>query len=326
MEYLSFGITSSLALLFSEKPDVIYANTWPIFAQGLVCLVARLKKIPLVLSVQDIYPESLVCQGRIRENGWVFRILLAIDRVITRRCSSVIVISDRFTHSYSGLRGIPLEKIKVVPNWIDSQAVRLTPKEKYRQRSGISKEAFVLVYGGNIGMAADVETVIKALEYVKSEREIVLIVAGSGSNLQTCQILSGYLSNARVIFHTPWPIDETAEVLGAADVLVLPTHGNQSLVSVPSKMLSYLLSARPILATVSKESDIAEVIGKTGCGWVVPPDMPELLARKIEEVSKISEDQLIKLGQSGREFALQNLVSEICLPKVIEAILSAVKA
>jgi len=65
MENISFGMTSSIYLLFSKKPNVIYANTWPVFAMGLLVLIAKVRGIRVVQSVQDIYPESLISQGRI---------------------------------------------------------------------------------------------------------------------------------------------------------------------------------------------------------------------------------------------------------------------
>jgi len=87
-ENVSFGITSSLALLLGRKPSVIYANTWPIFAAAMIGTVARLRRIPLVISVQDIYPESLISQGR-RSSGIAARIVMAIDRRTVRSAAAV---------------------------------------------------------------------------------------------------------------------------------------------------------------------------------------------------------------------------------------------
>ena len=64
-ENLSFGLTSGWQVLWQKRPDVIYANTWPIFAAGILALIARWRHVPLVISVQDVYPESLIAQGRL---------------------------------------------------------------------------------------------------------------------------------------------------------------------------------------------------------------------------------------------------------------------
>ena len=79
-ENLSFGLTAGWQALTLERPDVIYANTWPIFSTGILVFVAWLRRVPVVMSVQDLYPESLIVQGRIRESGLVARVLRWIDR------------------------------------------------------------------------------------------------------------------------------------------------------------------------------------------------------------------------------------------------------
>ena len=73
-------------------------------------------------------------------------------------------------------------------------------------------------------------------------------------------------------------------ILGAADVLILPTRVRQSLVSVPSKLMSYMLAARPVIALALPQSDLAEVVERSGCGWIVEPDQPERLAALVSEV------------------------------------------
>ena len=106
-------------------------------------------------------------------------------------------------------------------------------------------------------------------------------------------------------------------VLGAADVLVLPTRGEQSLASVPSKLLAYMLAGRPIVAAALPGSDLSATIERSGCGWVVEPDRPESLAATLREVSGLGSDDLCRRGLAGREFALRNFTREACLPKVV---------
>ncbi len=120
------------------------------------------------------------------------------------------------------------------------------------------------------------------------------------------------------MFYSPYPIEDTTKVLETANVLVLPTRGSQSKVSVPSKLISYLLSSRPVIALALPDSDLAELVERSRCGWVIQPDRPELLAAKIKEVMSMSPEELANRGRYGREFALQHLTSQACLPRVIE--------
>ena len=323
LENFSFGMTSGLAVLMNPKPDVVYANTWPIFACGLTSLACKIRNVPIVFNVKDMYPESLVVQGQLKRGQLIYKLLLWIDKWIASQASALIVLSNFFAEGYIQLRLTPPSKVHVIPDWEDSSSMTVLSKDDYRQEANISRKAFVIVYGGNVGRAAGVETVIQALSTVNVKREIVFIVAGSGSQLAACQKLAAEVTNIRILFHSPWASEETSKVLAAADVLLLPTQGKQSLASVPSKLLSYLLAARPVLACVLPESDTAQVIEKAGCGWIVPPDNPNLISNKIEELTSLPKDLLEKMGAAGREFILQNFTSETCLPKMIEIIENA---
>jgi len=322
LENITFGLTGGWAALVSPRPDVIYANTWPIFATGILFLVSRLRNIPMVISIQDVYPESMVSQKQIRADGLLARWMRWADTFIARRCQAVIVISESFASLYRNERGVAPERLHVVPNWVDSKSVAPDDDRanEFRAKRDIPHGAFVLVYGGNVGAAAGVETVIESFRYLRDIGDVYLVVAGGGSSLETCQQLAEEVACPRILFHTPWPTDETSMVLRAADVLVLPTQHTQSLVSVPSKLISYMLAARSIIALALPQSDLASIIEQSGCGWAVEPDQPELLAAKIREVMAVEPVERVRRGRDGREFALRHLTREVCLPGVIHVL------
>src|SRR5262249_18523211 len=147
------------ALLLSARPDAVYSNTWPLLGSGLLALVAGLRRLPVVLSVQDVYPESLEVQGRIRAGGGAARLLRGLDGRIARSARRVVVISRRLSALYRETRGVAPEAVHVVANWSDG-AARAEDAEARRLRAslGIPADAFLLAYGGNIASAAGVET------------------------------------------------------------------------------------------------------------------------------------------------------------------------
>lgn len=323
LENLSFAISSGFALLILPKPDVIYSNTWPILATGIVRMVAGLRHIPLVINVQDLYPESLIIQGRLQKTSWLYRFMMRIDRWIAKSCAKLIVISEAFAKAYREERGLDAEKISVIPNWIDTDTVHVVERCVYRLKVGIPNEAFVIIYGGNVGVAAGVEGMVKACAGLRRQRETWLVVAGSGSQLAVCREEARDLKAVRVHFHSPWETEETAKVLAAADVLLLPTRGSQTLASVPSKLISYMLACRPVLAQALPGTDTARVVEEAGCGWVVSPDDPEALAAKIEEIRLLERSALDEMGARGREYALACFTKEANLPKVIQILKEA---
>lgn len=317
LENVTFGLSTALALCLLPKPDLIYANTWPIFAQGIICLVAFFRKIPLVLSIQDIYPEALLAQGRISEKHIFFRILRWLDRKVVGTTNALIVISKHFAELYIHDRQVPPARIHIIPNWIDPHSIQSVPPAQFRKRYGIPFDAFVFGYGGNIGVAAKLESILRAFTQLEQDR-VFLLIAGDGNCRASCESLARQLGLHNVIFHHPWLSIETSEVLASADVLLLPTQGDQSLVSVPSKMLTYLLAARPILAIARPESETAHIIANARAGWVVAPDDLAALGQKLKEIRLLSATSLMEMGLLGRAYAMQHFTSEVSLPKVIK--------
>jgi glycosyltransferase involved in cell wall biosynthesis len=238
----------------------------------------------------------------------------------------VIAISERFAKIYRDDRGVPAGRVFMVPNWGDERLI--VPDAgglELRAELRIPADAFLLVYGGNIGIAAGVEGVIEAWGRLPVASRPYLLIAGEGASLVACQALAMQIAPLQVRFYTPWPAEKTSAVYAAADVLVLPTRGAQSLASVPSKLISYMLAARPVLAQALPDSDLAHTIREAGCGWVVEPDRPEILADTIRQIMALPRDELRRLGQAGRDYALRHLTRSACLPKVIEVLESVGK-
>ena len=327
LENVSFGITAGTWLLFCQRPDVVYSNAWPIFATVIILAVAKLRGIPVVVSVQDVYPESLVAQGRTVRRGLVFRAIQAIDTWIANSAKALIVISEQFHEIYRTTRTVPGAKLHVVPNWGERDALHIDPSvvRQFREAKGIPQDAFVAVYAGNVGPASGAEGLVEAFGKVKYLRNTYLLIAGSGSNLESCIARARALGLDRVIFHSPWKHEETGAVLGLADVLLLPTVGNQSLASVPSKLVSYLLAGRPVLAMVLPESETARAISAAGAGWMLPPGEPEALAAAIRAIVDLPGDELRRRGSAGKAFANNHLCRESNLPKVIGVLESAAR-
>ena len=328
LENLGFAITCSARILFLPRPDVLYMNTWVIVCSGLVSAAAWLRSIPVAMSIQDVYPESLSQQQRISAQSLLFRILRALDRRIAHSAKALIVISDQFGETYRLDRGVPAERIHVLQNWGETSSVKVDARGAYalRQKYGIPDQTTLAVYAGNIGAAAGVETAIQAFEYLWNDDSICMLIAGVGSSLRACQeMVEERGLQDRIFFYTPWPKRDTGVVLGAADVLLLPTQGEQSLVSVPSKLISYMLSGRPVLAMVLRDSDTAKLITKAKAGWVIPPDDPVGTAAALKVIAATASEDVRAAGARGLDYALCNLTREANLPRMIQLLLETAK-
>lgn len=324
LENLGFAITCSVRVLLLPRPDVLYMNSWVIFCAGMVSAAAALRGIPVAMSIQDVYPESLSQQRRVGVHSLLFRVLRALDRRIAHSAKALIVISDQFRETYHVDRGVPAERIHVLQNWGESSSINLDARGAYglRQKYGIPDQTMLAVYAGNIGAAAGVETAIRAFEYLWNDENICLLIAGVGSSLAACQqMVEEKGLQDRIFFYTPWPKKDTGIVLGAADVLLLPTQGEQSLVSVPSKLISYMLSGRPVLAMVLGNSDTAKLIITAQAGWVIAPDDPVAAAAALKVIAASPSEDVRAAGARGLDYALCHLTREANLPRMIQLLL-----
>lgn len=184
---------------------------------------------------------------------------------------------------------------------------------------------FLFVFAGSVVPACGLDVVINAASKLKDDRAVKFIIAGSGSDLERCTEMAKQLDSKNVEFTGPFPEKQTLEILSMADVLVLPTQGDQSLVSMPSKLIAYMMSGRPILSVACPESDLANVICTSGCGWIAKPNDVKGLAELLRTILSLDRAELERMGRAGREYALTHFSTEACLPKLIDVIESARK-
>jgi colanic acid biosynthesis glycosyl transferase WcaI len=323
LENITFGLTSGWVTLTESRPDMIYSNSWPIFSTGLLSIIAYLRHIPLVLSIQDIYPESLFVQHRLKMDSWIGKILFKIDKFIALNASAIIVISKNFHEIYTLSRGIEAEKLHIIPNWSeDILGNQIIQVSSLRKKFNIPKSDFLIVFGGNIGKAAGLETVIEAMGLFPSDSIPYLLIAGEGSSLEECKSIAQRVGK-NIVFFSPWPIEATASTYLGADLLILPTYSEQSIASVPSKLIGYMLSGRPVLALAVENSEVESIIQYSGCGWVIVPSRPDLLMLKIQEIMQLPPIELENRGNAGREYALNHFARQRNVPKVIEVLETA---
>jgi colanic acid biosynthesis glycosyl transferase WcaI len=316
VENISFGLTAAIYLLFLPKVDIVYSNTWFIFASGLMSLTMRVRHIPYVIRVTDLYPESLVSQKRSKSGSLIYRFLREIDRWIADGASCVVVLTHYFKKTYIEDRKIQPDKIAIIPDWVDGDLGRVEKGKSItiRKKFGIEENSFLAAFGGNIGVAAGVDTLIKASALMP---DVCVLIAGEGSNLGDCRALASQIAPDNVSFFSPWPNEQTMAFYQTADVLVLPTQGKQSTASIPSKMIRYMLSGRPVVAASLPGTELECIVRQSQCGWVIPPDDPQALAQALLEARNVGVEERDRRGSCGREYALKNFVEEINLPNIV---------
>ena len=326
VENISFAVSSTSALMRLPKPDVVYMNTWAVFSQNLNSLYLKSQGVPLVCSVQDIYPESLIGKKMIGKKDLIANALLNLDIAHLRRCRYITTLSASMRELIIDTRKVDPQKVIFVSNWMDEKKFDndLPHYGEFRKKHGIAENTFVALFAGSITLSAGVGLFVKAAKLLKSKKEILILLVGDGSNREMIEgeISRNNLTNIRVIH--PLTPDQVPMVQAAADILLMSLSGEMAQNAAPSKQVAYMLSGRPIIASLSPEGDPARIIRDSNAGYVLPPDNPEALADKLSELLN-KKNLLLEYGINAKNYAGQNYSKSIVLPRLCDIIENSVE-
>lgn len=298
--------------------DVIFATPWPFLGQYAFIRFNKNKKIPIIMNVQDLYPESLFTKIRFRWLIGLLSPLYVVDRYIANHSKHITVVSENLKNVYLKDRGIKEDKITVIENWQDeSEFVRKKAKRqglinKYKFKK--AKDKFIFMYLGNIGPVAGMEKVIEEFSLLDASR-YALIIAGSGTAKESCIEIAKKLNLTNVYFTEVLPgMKSVVELQSIADVLLLPISPLAASSSVPSKLIAYLFSAKPIISSAEAESDTGKVIIESKCGWLLGSSTSWNVI--MEQSASHTSEELFGLGANGFEYAIERFSKSVGLGKI----------
>lgn len=298
-----------------ESIDLIYVNTWPLIGQYLAVNAARKHNIPLILHVQDIYPESLANKFPFLTPLLNF-LLLPMDKYSLRNSTAIIAISEIMKAHLSVSRNIEPKKIAVIQNWQDESAF-ISFKAKNKKQTS-HNNLFTFMYLGNIGPVAGIDFLIEAFAKANLQN-CRLVIVGSGSLKESLQRKT---NNRRLKAIEFWDVADgkVPEIQNQADIMLLPIRKGATCSSIPSKLPAYMFSEKPIIACVDCNCDIAKAITKADCGWVLYPEDQHTLIKIMKSVAYLSRSELQQKGRNGFEYALEHFSKPNNLGKLIQII------
>lgn len=282
LENISFGVSAFLYLSFKKSFASCYMNSWPIFSTFLISTILRIKQTRYIYSVQDLYPQTLVIKRAIKANGFLFWILKKVEKSICDGSAQVVTISEKFKENITNTIAVDRQKISVIPNW---SSQRVVIQEREVALSMLSSEGLttkdcevVFAYGGNISGSTGISDFCKFV--LSSDLDVQLLVAGDGSLVS--QISEFSHKDDRISLLTPWPRFLTNAIYSVSDVLVLPVPEGQEHGSLPSKLINYMETQKPILCICNSECEITSVLHK----------YPRALVLKWAELNSLKLSQL----------------------------------
>lgn len=311
---LSFALSSLIGGFVVGSADLVIAISPPLQLGLSGWLLGLVKRSPFFLHLQDLVPDAAVATGMLREDSRAVRLARKIERFVYRHACSVGVISEGFARSLA-TKGVPPAKIMLLPNYIDLDFLKPIDRNNgFRQRFGIRSDTFLIMYSGSVALKQGLQTFVEASAEFGEADGVAFYLIGEGPYLEEIRSRAMELKIANLTFLPLQPRENLPMQLSAADALVITQKWAVTDVVFPGKLLYYMAAGRPILASVSPDSQTGRFISDHKVGIVVPPEDPKTLAEAIRYLRR-NPTEAGRLGRNGRRVAEEKFDRKVVLER-----------
>lgn len=317
VNFLSFMLSAVLASIRLPRPDVVVATSPQFFCGWAGVMVSRLKRVPLVLEIRDIWPESIRAVGAMR-NRRVLRILEMMERWMYRSADHIVAVGEGYRANILDKVNIP-DRVSVVPNGVDVRRfIPMQPDAQFLRTWGLENK-FVCSYVGTIGMAHGLEVVLEAAKILrqKGRHDISFCLVGDGSQRKRLEDEANQAAlDGMVAFTGQKPKEQIPAILASFDACLIHLRGCQLFETViPSKIFETLAVARPIIIGVRGEA--RDIVMEAGAGVEMEPDSPESLVQAVEALAD-NPDVASRRAQAAREYVVEHFNRDVLAARFLQ--------
>lgn len=312
--YISFAAASFIVgLVRTQNIDVIYSYHPPLTTSLSALLLGAFKRVPTVVDIQDLWPDTLSATGMIN-NQKVLKIVGKVCDLVYKKAAKVVVLSPGFKQRIVD-RGVPKEKVEVIYNWCNEPAIQnFNPSKVTLPDNGNLN----LLFAGNLGFAQGLPSIIEASETLQSNNvkvNVVLLGDGVAKHDAMAQAENKGLEN--VFFLPRVSMQEVGGLLSTADMLLVHLNDNELFrITVPSRTQANLATGKPIVMGVA--GDAADLVLKSGAGVVCEPNSPESLSSAITKLANKNSMERESMGDAGKTYYYQHLSLDKGVDKFIQ--------
>jgi glycosyltransferase involved in cell wall biosynthesis len=324
VRYLLCNVAQLYYGIRAEAIDVLLVASTPPTQGAMGALVKKIKKIPMIYNLQDVFPDSLVGTGLTRQGSLLWRIGRGLENFTYRNADKIIVISEDIKKNIMA-KGVPESKIEVIYNWVDENAVRpVAPGDnKLFDELGLNKNDFHAVYAGNLGNAQNIEIILKAAESLREHTDIKFIIFGTGGLERALRESADNLKLKNLLFFPLQSAERIAEVYSLGNVCIVSCQPGLGMSAMPSKTWSIMSAGTAVLASFDEATELQRIIESKRLGVFCPAGDVEAFAGAVIKLSG-NPKLCAEFGQNGRRFILNNLTRDVGTSKYVEVIRSVV--
>jgi len=307
--YASYLGDTVLTALRGGRPDLVLCMTDPPIVGDVGLVVARRFGVPLLVISQDVFPEIAERLKRL-EHPIVLGVLRQLVALYLRRADSVVAIGETMKKRLEQ-KGTPPERVTVIPNWVDTSELEPQPRHNVWSAEQGVDDAFVVMHSGNVGHAQDLDTLVRAATFLRDLDRLRILVVGFGARYGELTDLAERLEvTDKIRFLGYQPRSRLSLSLSSADLHYVGLARGLSGYVVPSRLYGILAVGRPVLVSADADSETVRLVEEVGCGVVLPPGRPELVAGVIRDVVE-RRLSLEGMGERGRAWVQREADREV---------------
>ncbi|MBZ5628240.1 MAG: glycosyltransferase family 4 protein [Acidobacteriia bacterium] len=315
-DFATYMAACAVRLSLLRRCDLVIALTSPPLISWLGSLMVPLKARALLFWAMDLNPDEAIAAGWLRADSFTGRTLAAVQMQSMRRAAAIVAL-DRFMRERMISKGLPAEKIAVVPPWThDPARFDATRREQFRAAHGLSGK-FVVMYSGNHSPCHPLDTVVEAAQRLAADPRIVFCFAGGGSEYRRLQALAGERGMTNIVFLPYQPLPELGSSLSAADLQLVVMGDPFVGIIHPCKIYNVLRVGAPVLYIGPAESHIADLFASLGSGLVRAArhgDVDAVVAHILAAVEKDrvpAQRHIDFAGNYSRQFLARQMVAQV---------------
>ncbi|ADL13605.1 glycosyltransferase family 4 protein [Acetohalobium arabaticum] len=308
-----------------KSPDVIIGSSVHLFAGLAAYILAKIKKVPFIFEVRDLWPQTLVDLDVLNDKSPVTYLFRWLEKFLYKKADKIISVLPRGVDYISSL-GIKEEKVIHIPNGVDltwfDRHINTELENKELINFFNNQKDMVFAYTGAHGLANGLITLVKSAKIIQDRnirKNIQFLLVGDGPEKEKLIKEAKRLELNNITFIPRVDKDQVPAILNKADVcvsIVRKSKVHKYGVSM-NKIFDYLASGKPMISALEAAFDFADV---ADCGIALPPDDPPRLANAVVEMSEISLEDREELGKNGRQFVEENNDYPILAGKLIKVI------
>ena len=307
--YLTYALNALLAALFlsGRRHDVVFATSPPLTVGWPAYVYSKLRRVPLVLDIRDLWPVLAVELGEMR-NARVVAAARRLELLLYRNSARVTAVTRGFVR-YVAEQGFPAERIVLLPNGTVPELFHPEPRDPaLRTRLGLDGR-FVVGFYGLHGIAQDLDNVIEAARLLASDERFVFLLVGEGPVKADLVGRKEALGLRNVIFHPQVAQQDVLPFIMQADAVLVPLRRLELFKTfIPSKLFDFMACAKPVVLQVDGEARV--ILEEARGGVFVEPGNAESLAAALRQLAAKGPAELERMGESGLVYVREHYLRE----------------